>query len=289
MKLRGQRGELVGRGSQPRLRAAEVARPEIEEPLSFDLQPVIDLVKELGMVSPRLNVETLLGLAGPQYFKQVRPDFEELAKKKAEVESAISPGMQKRSFELIATCAQSKLFDPEKFDTHRWWAKDKLLNELRFHLTPVQTNAHQNLAQAVELLVLFPDQRQAILGTIQPKESKLLAYIASEPSVDPEYMDFEDLTFMKILDQDHPGIDALIKKRWPKWQAWLKRMVKRANEEYVIATPSRRTGGILSLAICMHILAADKACINDQGLPEITSRMKKISTTPQLPLRSAFE
>lgn len=272
-----------------RLRAVEVARPEIEQPLSFDLQPVIALVRELGMVSLRLSVETLLGLAGPQYFKQVRPDFEELAKKKAEVESAISEGMQKRSFELIATCAQSKLFDPEKFDTHRWWAKDKLSKELRFHLTAVQSNAHENWGQAVELLVLFPDQRQVILDALQPKASKLLAYIENEPTNDPEYMDFEELAFMKILDQDQPGIDALVKKRWPKWQAWLQGMIKRAREDHVPGTPSRRTGGPLSLAICMYILAADKVCINDQGLPEITPRLKKMSAPPQLPPRSTFE
>lgn len=272
-----------------RLRAVEVARPEIEQPLSFDLQSVIDLVKKLGMVSPRLDVETLLGLAGPQYFRQVVSDVEGLAKKKTAVESAIHITMQKGWRELMATCAQSKLLDPEHFDVHRWWAKDKLSRELRTHLALLKANPVETWAQAVELLVLFPEQRQLILDIIRPNEVKRLAYIENEPTVDPDYMDFEELAFMKMLDQDQVGVDVLVKKRWSKWQAWLDRVIKRAREEYVPGTPSRRTGGPLCLAISMYILAADKVCINDQGLPEITPRLGKISAPPQLPVRSALE
>lgn len=117
--------ERTPRERRPKTGEVLRATPEQEQPLEFDLQRVVDAVKELASPPPyRGDYEFLLALAGQEYFEQLRPTYKNTA---AELHNSLGTERGVGS----QTPARSKLLDPAAFAkkglAHRPELPDRLL------------------------------------------------------------------------------------------------------------------------------------------------------------------
>lgn len=266
-------------------KAGEVLRhtPEVEQPLEVDLQRVVDIAKEANLEGPyRSDYELLLGIVGGKYLEQLRPLHREEANEKF---AALSDGKNKLRFQLIQIAAQSKLFDSAAFAKRQWTGKE-IRDNLDDNLVMLKIRTGQPWLTALELVVLFPEEKQRIIHDLKPAVSERLKYIEVELTKDPEAVLWEDLVAIKMLFPEHAEVQIIARAHWALWQKQVEGSLGRARDADTDARRKTGLGAALGISIGMHILAAEKAMINDQGLPEIAPASKKLPIGPGLPERT---
>ncbi len=196
--------KLERQARQPKIKAREAVGIEIEEqPLGFDLQPIIEQIKAFQPEPPyRSDYQFLLGLAGHQYVEQLRPDYKAAAANLHE--QGIHPGV-------------SKLFNPTPF-LQKGWSDDELRSKMNDYLAIVSVVPERSWMPSLEFLVLFPEERQHILKVLRPAEGKRLAWIVDDAHENPDTtMAPSELAVMKLLDPENTVVEKIARRFWGKW------------------------------------------------------------------------
>lgn len=255
--------------------------PETEQPVEFNFQQIVQMVVEGGCSVPRRDdYATLLSLLGPTLIRQIVPEPQHYS---SELLRTLSED-QEAGEQSWGKTAQAKLFDPEGF-LKQESIRDPLKKRLEDELMIMGFMHDRSWLTAVEILVLFPEDRQHILEILRPAEAVHVAFVESEPTRDPLYMDWQELVALRLVDPENSNLKNLIKQRWPKWIALLNGSIERALAEPGPVSKSQKFEVVLGIAAGLHILAAEKVWINDQGVPEITPSQKPVPAKPQLPER----
>lgn len=256
----------------------------MEEPLEFDLSAVVSRLKaegyELGKDRPpRSDYQFLLALIGQPYLNVLFPDNEKKAREGTE--QLIFPKIFQ---DQLAITNQAKLVGVHDFNL-----KVSLENALRRTVDGevyLLTLANQlPWINALRYLIQFPDARLEIIRVLQPALNEHLQYVEQEPKNDPEYMDWEELVSLKMIFPENKDVTNLIRRRWFKWIDLLHEFEKKAKKSKDAGEGTSRYEAVMGLACAMHILAAEKAVINDEGLPEITPATKQLSHSLSMPER----
>lgn len=254
---------------------------EDEAPLEIDLQSVIDRIKKIDPQPPyRSDYELLLSLVGVDFFKQLRPDFAHTAEDQFQSANQVEI---KHFKEKSRGLAFSKLLDPKTFSTRGWSGAAMSYGADLWHLM-LQRAPNESWLTGIQMLVLFPEQRERILKSVRQGAPGHLAWVKENLRDLSTSMGWVELAAMRLVDPQHTEVGKIARRFWAQWQEKLEELLAVA-ESPESADSSRRggsAGAALGLACSMYILAAEKAVINDQGLPEITPAVRKV--TPSLPL-----
>lgn len=280
MKLEHNRG--FERKLRPKSVEALRATPEMEQPLEIDLQRVVDEVAAYKLVGPyRSDYETLLGLLGGRYLEQLHPKHKEEATEKF---SSQRRGEKGRPYEL-ALDAQCKLFDPTAF-AGRPWKGHEIRKSMNDELALMKIQEAQPWLVALELIVLFPEEKERIMSELRPEVDSRLGYIQRELNTDPAAVLWEDLVVIKTLFPEiNSRVQAIARKQWPNWQRRMEGSLDRARTAESDKHKKTFGSAAVGLSIAMYILASEKTKMNDQGLLEITPAQKKVAASPTLPGR----
>lgn len=266
-----------------RPKSGEVLRstPEVEQPLEIDLQRVVNEVASYGRKGPyRADYETLLGLLGGRQLEQLRPNHKQEANEKF-----ASLNEELLRFQFIDGVAQCKLFDPAAFAGHQW-DDQPIRNKINQELALMKVRSGQGWLTALQLIVLFPEEKQRIVRELAPEVSSRLDYVETELVKDPEAVLWEDLVAIKTLFPEKNGrVESIVRRQWPDWHRRVEGSLGRAKTADRLDRKRTFAGAALGLSISMYILAAEKAEMNDQGLMEITPAQKRLVASPALPDR----
>lgn len=262
---------LTKRGTKAR----EIIGVETEQPLEFDLQRVVDVMKELGSPPPyRSDYEFLLGLAGPEYFEQLGPNSKETV-------AELNESLETTSMGGTAP-GRSKLFDPGSF-ARKGWDGQQLRAYMDMQLIVFAVLPNESWLKAVQLLVLFPEERQRILNRLRPLEASRLSWIVSDAREKPgETMAWRELSALRLVDPENTDVERVARSWWGAWNRRLEELLSKAKSA---SSSENQKKGSADAALGLYILAAEKAVINDQGLPEIIPAKKGMPHGPELPER----
>lgn len=269
----------------PKQRAADVIRVEEEQRLEFNLRGVVDVLKSAdypagGEHPLRSDYHFLLLLVGQPYLHELFPNNEGDIKSKTQgfADNAMVTDAQ------LGLAARAKLAGVRDYTqkAHIEAGQGQLLEGAIQFLTVLN---ERPWSIAVEHLILFPEKRAKILEILEPSVGEHVRYIEQEPINDPEFMDWEELVSLKLLFPEQKEVLALIKRRWSKWTRLLDRLLSEAKRRKNETGKTTKYQAVMGLACAMHILAAEKAVINTEGLPEIIPSSKKLTQPPELPER----
>lgn len=269
----------------PKRRAADVVRVEEEQHLEFDLKAIVDILKSVDYTAEgeqplRSDYHFLLLLVGQPYLNELYPSSERVIKKEIIRIDHNTPITDAQ----LALTAQAKLAGVRDYTQKAQIeaGQAQLLEGAMRFLTVLN---ERPWSIAVQHLILFPEKRTEILERLQPALVEHVVYIEQEPNNDPDFMDWEELASLKLLFSEQKDVLALIKRRWSKWTRLLDRLLSEAKRYKNETGDTIKFQAVMGLACAMHILAAEKAVINTEGLPEITPSAKKLTQSPELPIR----